>query len=53
MYKHLNEASTLIEDIASNNVQWPSKRVNPRKVASVYKSYVLSILTAQVAIISR
>ncbi|XP_020596076.1 DExH-box ATP-dependent RNA helicase DExH8-like, partial [Phalaenopsis equestris] len=47
MSKPFDETYSLIEEMATNNFQGPSKRVNPIKIASVHDNNVLSALTSQ------
>ncbi|PKU84749.1 hypothetical protein MA16_Dca008159 [Dendrobium catenatum] len=51
MSKLFEEAYDLIVEIVINNYRWPSDRVIPKRVASIYEFDVLSILTTQVATI--
>ncbi|PKU85842.1 hypothetical protein MA16_Dca012498 [Dendrobium catenatum] len=53
MEKPFMEASELIEEIATNNFQWPNDIINPKKVARIFESNALSIMFAQVAVFSK
>ena len=54
MAKSYNEACELLERMANNNYQWPTKRViAARRVAEVYELDAISTLSAQVATLSK
>ncbi|KAJ4705035.1 DNA-directed DNA polymerase [Melia azedarach] len=48
-----DKAYTLLEEMASNNYQWPSDCSTQRRVAGVHEIDVITPLTAQVATLSR
>ncbi|XP_017979916.1 PREDICTED: uncharacterized protein LOC108662829 [Theobroma cacao] len=50
MSKNATDAYNLLEKMASNNHQWPSKRSGPRKAVGAYEIDALLNLTAQVAV---
>ena len=53
MKKTDEEAYELLEDMATNNYQWPSERSTPKKVAGVHEVDAITNLTAQIAALSR
>ncbi|PKU81674.1 hypothetical protein MA16_Dca019672 [Dendrobium catenatum] len=53
MFEPFDEANKLIEEMATNNFQWPADRLNPKKVVEIYKYDALIILTLQVVTISK
>lgn len=53
MGKTIDEAYELLEEMASNNYQWPSDRTIPKKAAGVHEIDAITALTAQVATLSR
>ncbi|KAJ4717050.1 DNA-directed DNA polymerase [Melia azedarach] len=53
MSKTPDEAYQLLEEMASNNYQWPSDRSTQRRVAGVHEIDAITALTAQVATLSR
>ncbi|PKU67548.1 hypothetical protein MA16_Dca023279 [Dendrobium catenatum] len=53
MSKPFDEVYALIEEMTLNNFQWSSKKVNPKKVASVHELDDLSILATQLVSISK
>lgn len=46
MAKFINEAYDLLEEMVSNNYQWPFERVMPRRVAGVHELHVINALIA-------
>lgn len=38
-----NEAYDFVEEMVTNNFQYPYEKINPRKVTKIYKSDALSI----------
>ena len=48
MGKSSDEAFDLLEEMAANNYQWPSERVNPKRAASINEMEAISTLAAQV-----
>ncbi|PKU67256.1 hypothetical protein MA16_Dca015985 [Dendrobium catenatum] len=53
MSKPFEEAYELIEEMDFNNFLWSTDRINPKRIARVYELDALSILIAQVVIISK
>ncbi|KAJ4723309.1 DNA-directed DNA polymerase [Melia azedarach] len=53
MSKTPDEAYQLLEEMASNNYQWPSDRSTQRKVVGVHEIDAITTLTAQVTTLSR
>ncbi|XP_062075256.1 uncharacterized protein LOC133779295 [Humulus lupulus] len=53
MSKSANEAYELLEEMAMNNYQWPSERGNPRRVARMHEIDAISMLSAQVATLTK
>ncbi|XP_062104720.1 uncharacterized protein LOC133816003 [Humulus lupulus] len=53
MSKSANEAYDLLEEMAMNNYQWPSKRETTKKVAGVHELDAISMLSAQVATLTK
>ncbi|XP_062102096.1 uncharacterized protein LOC133810989 [Humulus lupulus] len=53
MSKSANEAYELLEKMAMNNYQWPTKRENTKKVDGMIELEAISILTTQVASLTK
>ncbi|RXM22325.1 hypothetical protein EO238_24405, partial [Citrobacter sp. AAK_AS5] len=53
MSKRFDEAYSLIEEMATNNFQWPSEWVNPKRVASVHDSDMMTMIVSQIAALSK
>ncbi|XP_062093371.1 uncharacterized protein LOC133799363 [Humulus lupulus] len=53
MSKSANEAYDLLEEMAMNNYQWPSERETIKKVAGVHELDAISMLSAQVATLTK
>lgn len=53
MNKTHDEAYELLEEMASNNYQWPSDRSMPNRAIGVHEIDVIMALTAQVASLSK
>ena len=53
MKKSEEEAYELLDDVATNNFQWPSERVAAKKATGVYEIDALTALTAQVASLTK
>ncbi|NHN20659.1 hypothetical protein G6046_06920, partial [Bacillus amyloliquefaciens] len=53
MLKPFDETYSLIEEMATNNFQWPAERINLKKIASIHDSDAISMLASQIAAISR
>ncbi|XP_062083461.1 uncharacterized protein LOC133789704 [Humulus lupulus] len=53
MSKSANEAYDLLEEMAMNNYQWPSERETTKKVAGVHELDAISMLSAQVATLTK
>lgn len=53
MKKSPEEAYELVEEMATNNYQWPSDRVQPKRIQGVHELDSISALTAQVANLSK
>ncbi|XP_062080709.1 uncharacterized protein LOC133785495 [Humulus lupulus] len=53
MSKSANEAYDLLEEMAMNNYQWPSERESTKKVAGVHELDAISMLSAQVATLTK
>ncbi|XP_062075556.1 uncharacterized protein LOC133779633 [Humulus lupulus] len=53
MSKSANEVYELLEVMAMNNYQWPTKRGQPKKVARMMEFDVISMLTTQVAALTK
>ena len=52
MAKTTEEAFTLLEDMASNNYQWPIERSIAKKVVGVYEVDKFTALSTQIAALS-
>ncbi|KAL6288360.1 hypothetical protein ACE6H2_005870 [Prunus campanulata] len=52
MGKTETEAYNLLEEMASNNYQWPSERSTPKK-AGIHEIDAISALTAQISTLSK
>ncbi|WRX08623.1 Retrotransposon gag domain - like 6 [Theobroma cacao] len=48
MSKNATDTYNLLEEMASNNYQWPSERLGPRKTVRAYEIDALGALTAKV-----
>ncbi|XP_024025398.1 uncharacterized protein LOC112092750 [Morus notabilis] len=53
MKKTEDEAYELLEDMATNNYQWPSERSIPKKIAGLHEVEAITNLTAQIASLSK
>ncbi|XP_062080137.1 uncharacterized protein LOC133784885 [Humulus lupulus] len=53
MSKSAKEAYDLLEEMAMNNYQWPSERETNKKVAGVHELDAISMLSAQVATLTK
>ncbi|XP_062103280.1 uncharacterized protein LOC133814318 [Humulus lupulus] len=53
MSKSANEAYELLEEMAMNNYQWPTERGKSKKVARMMELDAISMLTAQVAALTK
>ncbi|XP_062118769.1 uncharacterized protein LOC133832440 [Humulus lupulus] len=53
MSKSANEAYELLEEMAMNNYQWPTERGQPKKMAGMMELDAISMLTAQVAALTK
>ena len=53
MKKTEDEAYELLEDMATNNYQWPSERSIPKKTAGLHEVDAITNLTAQIASLSK
>ncbi|XP_021279860.1 uncharacterized protein LOC110413413 [Herrania umbratica] len=53
MSKNAVDAYNLLEEMASNNYQWPSERSGSRKAVGAYEIDALGTLTTQVAALSK
>ncbi|XP_062103296.1 uncharacterized protein LOC133814340 [Humulus lupulus] len=53
MSKSANEAYELLEEMAMNNYQWPNERGQPKKVAGMMEVDAITMLTAQVAALTK
>ncbi|XP_062109494.1 altered inheritance of mitochondria protein 3-like [Humulus lupulus] len=53
MRKSANEAYELLEEMAMNNYQWPNERGQPKKVAGMMEVDAITMLTAQVAALTK
>ncbi|XP_024022201.1 uncharacterized protein LOC112091842 [Morus notabilis] len=53
MKKTEDEAYELLEDMATNNYQWPSERSIPKKIAGLHEIDAITNLTAQIASLSK
>ncbi|XP_062086268.1 uncharacterized protein LOC133792383 [Humulus lupulus] len=53
MSKSANEAYELLEEMAMNNYQWPYERGQPKKVAGMMEVDAITMLTAQVAALTK
>ncbi|XP_062104324.1 uncharacterized protein LOC133815505 [Humulus lupulus] len=53
MRKSANEAYDILEEMAMNNYQWPIERENTKKVAGMIELDAISMLTAQVASLTK
>ncbi|XP_062087035.1 uncharacterized protein LOC133793767 [Humulus lupulus] len=53
MSKSTNEAYDLLEEMAMNNYQWPSERETTKKVAGVHEMDAISMLSTQVATLTK
>ena len=53
MSKSANEAYELLEEMAMNNYQWPTERGQPKKVAGMMELDAITMLTAQVAALTK
>ncbi|XP_017981014.1 PREDICTED: uncharacterized protein LOC108663036 [Theobroma cacao] len=53
MSKNVVDAYNLLEEMASNNYQWPSKRSGSRKAVGAYEIDAISNLATQVAALSK
>ena len=47
MGKEWDEAYELLEETASNNYQWQSERVTPKRVAGVHDLDIITMIQAQ------
>ncbi|XP_062103810.1 uncharacterized protein LOC133814923 [Humulus lupulus] len=47
--KTVDEAFTLMEEMATNSYQWPNERSGPRKVARLYEVDQMTAMHAQIA----
>ena len=53
MSKIEDEAYLLLDNMATNHCQWPSKKVTPKKPTDIYDIDVLSNLAAQVSLLTK
>ncbi|XP_017970470.1 PREDICTED: uncharacterized protein LOC108660713 [Theobroma cacao] len=53
MSKNVADAYNLLEEMASNNYQWPSERLGSRKAVGAYEIDAIGNLAAQVAALSK
>ncbi|XP_017976459.1 PREDICTED: uncharacterized protein LOC108661974 [Theobroma cacao] len=53
MSKSINEAYDLLEEIASNNYQWPYERLGIRKVTRIHELDVINTVSTQLASIAK
>ncbi|XP_062080674.1 uncharacterized protein LOC133785458 [Humulus lupulus] len=53
MSKSANEAYELLEEMVMNNYQWPTERGQPKKVAGMMELDAISMLTTQVAALTK
>ncbi|PON64427.1 hypothetical protein PanWU01x14_124960, partial [Parasponia andersonii] len=53
MGKSTDDAFKLLEEMAANNYQWPSERVNPRRATSINELEVISSLATQVNVLTK
>ena len=53
MKKTEEEVYDLLEDMATNNYQWPSEKSIPKKIARVHKIDAITNLTAQITSLSK
>ena len=52
MLKTGKGATSLLEEMPSNNYQWPTERIMAKKVAGIHELDLLATLSAQVASLS-
>ena len=52
MSKKVEGATSLLEEMASNNYQWPTKRTMAKKVAGIHELDLFAVFSAQVASLS-
>ena len=52
MSKTAKGATSLLEEMASNNYQWPIERTMAKKVVGIHELDLFAALTAQVASLS-
>ncbi|XP_040999874.1 uncharacterized protein LOC121245985 [Juglans microcarpa x Juglans regia] len=52
MSKTTEGATYLLEEMVSNNYQWPTERIMAKKVAGIYELELLAAISAQVATLS-
>ena len=52
MLKTAESVTSLLEEMASNNYQWPTKRTMAKKVAGIHELDPFTALSAQVASLS-
>ena len=53
MKKSEDEVYELLDDVATNNFQWPSERFVSKNAARVYEIDAITALTAQVASLTK